>query len=150
MLDFSFFQIQVSGHVRDAFSQVQICLLMLHCFSGPQRVRDAVSQIGNLDRLYLFEVSETNEQEETVTWHTGFEVSSLFWFSIDTINFSTNSSTIQNMKVYLDKRVAISEALVREPKKKWPLSKISANSVIAYDEVKRLLIVVSVLETLVC
>jgi hypothetical protein len=48
------------------------------------------------------------------------------------------------MKVYLDRTVAISDAVMREPKKKWNLPKLAANAVIAYDEVKRMLIIVSV------
>jgi hypothetical protein len=48
------------------------------------------------------------------------------------------------MKVYLDRAVAISQAVKREPKKKWYISKLGANPVIAYDESKRMLIVVSV------
>jgi hypothetical protein len=56
----------------------------------------------------------------------------------------------ENMKVYLDKTVAISESVSREPKKKWNLQKLAANAVIAYDEVKRMLVIVSVPDTRVC
>jgi hypothetical protein len=49
----------------------------------------------------------------------------------------------ENMKIYLDRMVAISEAVKREPKKKWNLAKLP-NAVIAYDEVKRMLVLASV------
>jgi hypothetical protein len=49
----------------------------------------------------------------------------------------------ENMKIYIERMVVISEAVKREPKKKWNLAKV-ANPVIAYDEVKRMLVVVSV------
>jgi hypothetical protein len=56
----------------------------------------------------------------------------------------------ESMKVYLDRTVAISEAVRREPKRKWNLPKLSANAVITYDEVKKMLIIVSVPGTQVC
>jgi hypothetical protein len=49
----------------------------------------------------------------------------------------------ENIKIYLDRMVAISEAVKREPKKKWNLAKLP-NAMIAYDEVKRMLVLASV------
>jgi hypothetical protein len=48
-----------------------------------------------------------------------------------------------NMKIYLERMNAISGAVGREPKRKWNLTKLP-NAIIAYDEVKRILVVVSV------
>jgi hypothetical protein len=49
----------------------------------------------------------------------------------------------KEMIVYLDRAMAISQALMRTPKKKWNFPWIAGKVVIAYDEIKRLLIVVS-------
>jgi hypothetical protein len=55
-----------------------------------------------------------------------------------------------NMKVYIDRPFAISEAIIREPKKKWNLPKLAANPVLVYDEAKRMLVIVSVPGSRVC
>jgi hypothetical protein len=55
-----------------------------------------------------------------------------------------------NMKVYIDRPFAISEAIMREPKKKWNLPRLAANPVVVYDEVKRMLVIVSVPAPQVC
>jgi hypothetical protein len=50
----------------------------------------------------------------------------------------------KEMTVYLDRAIAISQAVMRAPKKKWHFPWLAGKVVIAYDEIKRMLIVVSV------
>jgi hypothetical protein len=49
-----------------------------------------------------------------------------------------------NVKAYIEMPYRISEAVKRDPKKKWDIPRLGNNPIVVYDELKRMLVIVSV------